>query len=650
MARVRDPKTGRFAKVAPETLTASATVIPTKALDRMPRPGTDWQMRAWRLWYILGVLRAPTSFKAKQVGRLKWNVEVNGELLEPEQGDKMLDAVTGPASLRATSERLALNFEVAGEVYYVRKADEWNVYSSVTPKLNELLQGADIVIRGHYPDPVEPDKPTSSIQAALATAEQIRLMAAMSRGQDRNRLAQRGILLVPKEVQFPEGDDFQAKLEEAMTAPIADEYAPSAVVPLKVDAPGDTIEHWRHLVMESPYDERLMERIEGSVRQLALELDMPPEVLLGNLDSNHWNAWLSDENNYAAHVEPAGTEVGGIYAKALMATFSESVDIAVTPDPAEMLVRKPSLEDTFAALRLAVVGFDFVRRMMGADDDDAPTPEEIELILKLTGNAVAEPVEEAPVEVAPQMSEGTEAPPMPGNGIAAAVPTDDELDTLARQLLAIDMQLLGTLRGEARMAIEMARERNEGEVGVQDRIGQEMARLGRAWERDIGDAHAALNELGISTDTPEWAEAKQASVDKLVDGMTVFVVENIDKTDAEMPALPTLMLREVMATAGGSGIAVVAGVKGVNPTFQDPQGFAIGVLALKNLKGQGVELTQWRFRYGSAFRSQPFRPHKEQDGRFASVEGVVHGWFPGDHRQPGLPVLPGSGSEKSRDT
>lgn len=69
------------------------------------------------------------------------------------------------------------------------------------------------------------------------------------------------------------------------------------------------------------------------------------------------------------------------------------------------------------------------------------------------------------------------------------------------------------------------------------------------------------------------------------------------------------------------------------PTFQDPQGFAIGVLPLKELGKQDVHLVQWRFRYGPATRTDPFQPHVDVDGQFMTADGHTSaGFHPGDHR------------------
>lgn len=639
MTRARDAKTGRFVKLAEtQALTASAELITTADLERMPRQAEQWQERAWRLWRILGVLHYPTTFKAKQVGRLGWNVEVNGEQVEPEQAEQMMKAVTSPLGPREATKRLALLFEVAGDAYYARLKDEWIVYASTTPRRKEKLRAADIIVYGMQSDPEDPDKVDSSVRSALDTAESIRLKCALSRSQDRNRLSQRGILLIPKEAQFPDDDPFGPKLEASIKAPIADEYAAAAVVPLKVDVPGSTIEQWRHLVLESPYDEKLMDRIDAEIKHLALELDIPAEMLLGFADVNHWTAWLSDESNYRAHVEPLGFLVGQILAKAMMAAIDGAVEIVVTPDPSELLARRSSVADAFEAYRLGVVGSMYLRKQIGADEDDVATAEDIALLLAVTGNA-NQAAPQLPAQGTGQTDVGPPALPSTtpnGNGKAPVVAAIDDtraeaLDELSRQLVAIDVGLLGTLKGAAAIAVEHARSKVASEdVGAPARVADAMAGLGRVWKREVSEARASLTKLGIDARGPVWDQAAEASLHMLIDGMTAHVTESLDKSDAEMPALPVLLLRQVIATAGGSSTATVAALP--SPTFADPQGFAVGVLSLRDMKKSGVQLVNWRFRYGPLHRDVPFLPHKEQDGRFANTDGEVHGWFPGDHK------------------
>lgn len=632
--RLRDAK-GRFLANNPP-ITAAASVIPTATIDRMPRSAQGWQERAWRLWRELGVLHYPTSFMAEQVARVDWDVEINGQQLEPDQAAKAVAAVTGTLGAGEASRRLALNLEVAGEVFYARAADDWHVWAATVPKRQEKLASADIVVRSILSDPVNPDDPDSPVRAALDVAEEVRVIQALSRAQTRSRVGQRGILLVPKEGRFPEDDDFGANLEEHLTAPINDEFHPSAAAPLKVEFPAEYIEHWRHLVLESPYDDKLQERLDNAIKRLALSLNIPPEVLLGNIDSSHWNAWLSEESTYRAHVGPLATMVGEVFAEAMMQAVDRAATIVVTPDPSELLARRSSVADALEGAKLGAVGLAYVRKVMGADEDDKPTPEDLIIIQAMTrradSNEIVTPESGQPVRKSPDVPAETPSP----NGdrpVTASLPDGEAaLDRLAQQLSDLDQHMRGRLHAAAEMASDMVLDSltDPDMVGLDEQVAERMQRLGTMWSREVDSGRRALTDLGIDASGQEWDTAQATSVDMLRDGMTAWTITQVGKEPSERAAVPGDLLREVLAAAGGTGTAVVAALL-PPPTTQDALGFAVGVLSSKDLARQGVRFTQWRFRYGTLHREDPFVEHKDQDGRFATKEGTVDGWYPGDH-------------------
>jgi len=635
----RDPDTGRFTRLPqPKALTAAVMTIPTGALDRWtPRGGEPWQKQAWALWRVVGALKYPTSLKAKQVARVKWDVTVGDRELDAEQSAEAIAAVTYPLGPTEAARRIALNFGVAGEAIYYRRNDEWSVAASVAPSLRDLLDGADIVVRSWIPDPVEPSKPDAVVRGALDVFEEIRVLQALSRSQSRNRVAQRGIILRPMEGEFPDGEDFSGLLHKTMIEPIGDEYAASAVVPPDIAYPGELIEKWRHFVIESPYDDKLDVRLDGAIRRAALVLDMPPEVLLGSMEANHWGAWLADEQMYAAHVGPDAVLVGEVFAEAIRRALDDGTKVTVTPDPSELLARRQSVADAFQALTLGVVGFEYVRRQIGADEEDAPTAEDTALILAMMGRLGVSKVDQAtPAIGTGQVKTGPPSQNGNGNGsraVTAAIDdtSDEALDDLSRKLLDIDTRLLSALQGATEMAVDRLRDRiDEDQVGVQIAVSDEVDRLGVFWDRQVRQGRRALTALGIDATGVQWDEAQEHSRLLLVEGVTEFALTTLPRPDSRMLEVPVLLLRRVLAAAGGSGTAVVADANPA-PTFQDPQGFSVGILTLKQLKVDSVSLVQWRFRYGPAFRQHPFIEHRHQDGRFATIDGEVNGYAPGDH-------------------
>lgn len=561
MDRPRDAL-GRFVsyKRPRDPLTAAAVVVPSGQIEDMLRTGDEWQYGAWDLWRIVGVLHYPTSFMAEQVGRVRWDVHKDGEPLDEDESDEVMRTVTEPQPPSEMSRRIALNLEVAGELFYVHDREKgWSTVAATADKRTEKLKGKDVVVHSWMADPVDPDKADSPVRASLGIVEEIRVIEALSRAQTRNRLAQRGILFYPSEGIFPDGDDFEDQFQQVMLASIDNEYASSAVVPPTVKFPGDLIEKWRHLVLEAPYDDKLQERLDNAIRRLALALNIVPEVLLGLADVNRWNAWISEESTYRAHVEPLAVLTGQTYALALRETLNDQT-IEVFPDPSELLARRSSVADAFEALRMGAVGYEYVRRAMGADDEDKPTPEELKLIVLLTAGpqAVAElegrptaTPERTPVTPPPVDEEEPEA-------VAAAVdPSDRALDGLARALVDLDIRLLGFLQGAAETAIERARSdlasaNGNGSTNPRLVVEPEIARLGKAWNRQLKAARATLRKLGLDARGPEWDRARQDSVNLLEEGLAAFLERTAPLTDSDMPAVPTELLREAIAVAGGS--------------------------------------------------------------------------------------------------
>jgi hypothetical protein len=74
----------------------------------------------WKAWRELGELNASTTFMSRQVGRLRWDITVDGEPLDPDTADELIAAVTGPDGPAAVTSRMALHVLVAGHFRYVQ--------------------------------------------------------------------------------------------------------------------------------------------------------------------------------------------------------------------------------------------------------------------------------------------------------------------------------------------------------------------------------------------------------------------------------------------------------------------------------------------------------------------------------------------------
>lgn len=384
-------------------LVAAVTAPIRRLMDARASDGVypNEASEAWMHWRTMGELHYATSFMARQVGRLAWDVVINGrKLVRPTNKDwpDILDEATFVEGVRATVHDMTLQFLVAGAFHYVRVGEEWQVTATTTPGLNELERAANIWVSAINPDPEKRGRADSPVLANLNTIRELALLQALQRSQSRNRIAQRGILMYPAEAEFPDDTNFEKDFEEAATAPIRDEYAAEAVTPLILKYPEALIEKWRHLVLENPYDEELPAKIESVTRRLAIGLDMPPEALLGMGDATHWTVWNVSESTYRAHMEPWATEVGRVLARAIFRMRADDLDVQVIPDPTPVLAKLGSVTDALEAFDRKIVHAEFVRGLMGADeedapDDDTPPPEANGRIRRLSSDRVGPPAE-----------------------------------------------------------------------------------------------------------------------------------------------------------------------------------------------------------------------------------------------------------------
>jgi hypothetical protein len=385
-------------------LVASVAAPIRRLLDQRPTDGVypNEASEAWRFWRTMGELHYATSFMARQVSRLAWDVVIDGTKLErPEnkQWPTVLDAATFPEGVRNTADDMTLHFLVPGAFHYFNINGEWDVVATTTTGVNQLEEQARIKIYAINPDPEKQGRADSPVLANMDTIRELALLQALTRSQTRSRIKQ-GILLYPAEAEFADDANFEKDFEEAAVTAIQDEYSASAASPLILKYPEALIEKWRYLVLDNPYDETLPEKIEATTRRLAIGMDMPPEALLGMGSATHWTVWNVSESTYRAHMEPWATKVGQVLARAIHRMRGDDADVQVIPDPIPVLAKQGSVTDALEAFDRQIVSAAFVRSVMGADPDDAPPtieepepPENPPRIRRLSSDRTGPPAE-----------------------------------------------------------------------------------------------------------------------------------------------------------------------------------------------------------------------------------------------------------------
>lgn len=312
--------------------------------EKRARGGEDWQRAGWDFYDLIGEYRQAPAIKGALLSRAKITVLEDGApTTNPVALAALAELCGGPEGQAEMLRQWGIHSSVAGEFFIispkpqqVMQPDEW-IYaaatevSSATGKWKvegtELQGPGRMVVRVWAPHPRRRKKADAPTRAALPVLSEILQLRKRIAAQIDSRLSGGGVWFLPSETEFPSqpvrqlnvGDPAVTRdalqpgtaqgladmlVEQGLVA-IQDQASPEAMFPLIATVPGehlkdikDPITFWSELDKAAP-------RIRGELMEsLARSMDVPPEVLLGASGSNHWNAWLSDENNVKIHGEP----------------------------------------------------------------------------------------------------------------------------------------------------------------------------------------------------------------------------------------------------------------------------------------------------------------------------------------------------------
>lgn len=397
----------------PQGFVASAVRLPNVSRNKAGRP-ESWQNQAWNYWETVAELRYVSTWIGNVLSRARLvPAQREGRMLTPITDGKhpaavALDALYGgPQGQAAMMQAYGEHTTIAGEVYLVNRAepDTWDMLAAgkVTQINDRLaadfgteggstpLTAEDLVIRLWTPNPRNPTRPDSPVRSNLNTLAQIIGYDAHINAQIKSRLAGNGILFLSSEVEFPAppnadpnatpATNFMQMLGEAMMTPIGDPDDPSALVPIVAMVPTESLGKNEHVKFWSDLDNAVIQMRDAAIKRLALGMDVPPEVLLGVADTNHWNAWLSEESAVKAHLEPRlGTLAYGLTEQylqpALQGVVPNPEDFFVIADTSSIRLRPNRSQEAIELYDKGELSAEALRRETGFQPEDAPDDEE----------------------------------------------------------------------------------------------------------------------------------------------------------------------------------------------------------------------------------------------------------------------------------
>jgi len=277
-------------------------------------------------------------------------------------------------------------------------------------------------------------EPDSSMVAVADPIEELLMLQRLVRSATRSRL-NAGLLFVPDGISVANatitpdpvtdepddpwtgeapgavadpGGQFLEQLMDSMTTPVTDEGSAAAVVPMVVTGPGELGSQITHKTFERSSDEWLVNRAERALERILQGIDVPKEVVTGLANVKYSNAVQISEDLYKANIEPLALVLSdsltAVYLRpVLKANGWEDKDInrvVIWYDPSEIVTRPNAAQDASDGFDRYLISPDSWRRAHGFSDADAPSEEELALMLLETKGQLPPEVTTALLNVA----------------------------------------------------------------------------------------------------------------------------------------------------------------------------------------------------------------------------------------------------------
>jgi len=396
-------------------MVSPAKADPTK---RFKATGETWQELAWTFYDTIGEFRYAVNWVGNIMSKANLYVAdaATGLPTTNAKAKEIGDALYGGPEFQAEMLRLlGIQFTVPGDCWMVwekakaAKPARWYI----VPPSSVQFTGANVIINGKpkgqedkdvilirlwQPHPARPNKADSPTRPVLPILSELDGLTRRVAADIDSRLAGAGVLLLPSEIDFAaaqtndetagaagtaasgdtsddSADSFLQELMDQMMTAIGDRESASAVVPIVLQAKGEYLQYIKHITMSTPFDAQTLKLREEAIRRLGLGLDMPPEILTGTADMNHWSSWGVEEAAIKAHAEPklaiiTESVTEGYLAPALAEVGLDPLQFLIKADTSKMRLRPNRSKEAFELWQAGLLTTDALLRENGFDPED----------------------------------------------------------------------------------------------------------------------------------------------------------------------------------------------------------------------------------------------------------------------------------------
>lgn len=404
-------------------LTASAMQVTPRDSESRRQVSNEWQRKAFFFCKTIPELNYASRFYSKMLKRLKIypaTRDPREELRAIKDGlpvdllERIQDPGGGRSQILGQYGRLMF---ISGEAYLfgrgLREEDErWSVVStseieasdgkiiwrpteSGQPK--EFTSDDAVVYRLWSPDPERSGEAESPMKAVLEIADEISILTKAVRATAVTRILN-GILKVPAEISFgseepgldddPEENKFLADLIEHITGAIENAGTAEAATPFIAEGAAEFLRELTWERLHDPQTDYLEKELRAeAISRFSVGLDMPPEILKGLADANHWGARQILFETWRSHGAPIAEQFCDDLAEAYLrpalreANYPNWASVVVTYDDSDVVVSPDRTEDADRAYDRGQISDAGYRELKGINGGLAPSDEERKIYL-----------------------------------------------------------------------------------------------------------------------------------------------------------------------------------------------------------------------------------------------------------------------------
>lgn len=451
----------RPASTGPRIVTASATKVqPTKTSTYRERKSLSWQSKAFMFTKLIPEMNYASRFYAKMLSRLRIYPAyrtANDETEPITEGppvdllDRIQDPGGGRSQLLSSYGRLMFivgegylfgrdldkpterwAFVNVNELSFDGKSILWKPTSSAEPTRFSPAQAQ--AYRLWTPDPEFSGEAESPMRAVIEIAEELDILTKAVRSTAVSRMVN-GILKVPAELSFgadevgadedPETNPFLAEIIDHIIGVVENAGSPEAAAPFLAEGQTEYLQFLEWIKTHDPatdYLERELRR--EAIDRSAMGMDLPPEVIKGMAEANHWGARQIKHDTWLSHgsvvAEQFCDDVADAYLRPALRenSFERWREVVIAYDDSNVVIPPDRTDDADKAFDRGTVGPKGHRSMKGIPESMAASEEEVRInlaiklrepaLLKGTRFEIEEP---EPADMPPGPQPSTDAKP-----------------------------------------------------------------------------------------------------------------------------------------------------------------------------------------------------------------------------------------------